>query len=156
MIRHDESIHQLLKVAENALDEDPSPLSLLRIIRSLRRDLSIIEDDLVRQLADGHRNNEVICDGAATVKWAAASVEWDRDAARRAILALEQEMAIASGEAAVNPETGEKVATWQQAVDVVSRYWLLGNPRTTPMNEAGLDPADFRTINHRKPRIEFA
>jgi len=150
---------QVVRFVEQALAldalDDTAAVNLLVGLRALKRDLSVLDDELVQRIAAGHRNNDVIADGRATVRWSAAKQEWDRDAARRAILSLEQEIAVASGDAAVMPDTGEKVATWQQAVDVVSKFWLLGNPRTTPMVEAGLDPNEFRSMSNRRPRVDL-
>jgi hypothetical protein len=105
-------------------------------------------------LPHGRRHGEVLDGGRAVVKYGAERTTWDRDAARRGILALERETAIAAGEWAVDPDTGEKVPTWEAALEVVQRYWNLADPRVTPMREAGIDPNEYRTRSGRTTRVE--
>lgn len=142
-----------------ALDDlaESIAVDLLDAVRRLQRDLRLLDSELETRIAAGHRSGDVVCDGRAVIRWSADKVEWDRDAARRAILSLEREIAVSDDKAnaAVDPDTGEIVPTWEQALAVLQKYWLLGNPRTTPMKAAGLDPSEFRATSGGRPRVDL-
>jgi hypothetical protein len=129
-------------------------IDLLTQVRAMRSRLGLIESEIVGRIARGRSHGEVLDGGRAVVKYGAERTTWDRDAARRGILALEREHAITSGEWAIDPDTGEKVPTWEAALEVVQRYWNLADPRVTPMKEAGIDPSEYRTRTGRTVRVE--
>lgn len=143
---------------ESAATDDTLDVSeqveLLRQVRAMRSQLALIESELVARIAHGRRHGETVDGGRAVVKYGAERTTWDRDAARRGILALEREKAISEGEWAIDPDTGEKVPTWEAALEVVQRYWNLADPRVTPMKEAGLDANEYRTRTGRTTRVE--
>lgn len=131
-------------------------VDLLVQVRAMKDRLGLIESELVSRLARGRKQGETLDGGRAVVNYGSTKIVWDRDAARRAILSRERELAISNGDWAVDPDTGEKIPTWEAAVQVAEKYWLIGpkgtdriDPLVTPMREAGIDPDDFRTRTGR-------
>ena len=117
--------------------------------------LKIVERDIVDRLAEGHKNNATVND-RYIVKRAAPKYVWDRPAANNAIMALGRDMAAADvAEAVVDPETGEKVASWDQCLKWCDKFWLRGNPKTTPMNDHGMDVTEFRASESGAAKVEL-
>ena len=132
----------LFRVMSDLKDYDTSTqIDVLRRIRQTITDLKLLENDVVQAIAKGQPAGSITGE-AAEITYSQKSVKWDRPAAQNAILRLERDIAVTE-DFAVDPDTGEKVPTWDQAVKVIQKYWLLGNPRTTPMKEAGIEPNDF-------------
>lgn len=134
---------ELFEVMHDLLFMDTANLiETLRRVRQTMGDLKLLEADIVKAITEQRPAGPI--DGeSAEVTYSQKSVKWNRGAAKNAILQLERDIAV-SEDSAVDPETGEKIPTWDQAVKVIDKYWLLGNPRTTPMKEAGIEPNEFR------------
>jgi hypothetical protein len=141
--------------ADSTLD-DTQLVDLLADVRDTIRQLRLLDDELVARIADGKTQGELVAD-RATIRYSRSGEKWDRDAANRNIMSLERDLAASDrANAAVDPDTGEIVPTWEQALAVIDSYWLRGNPRKTPMREAGLDPDEYTEGGTRTVRIELA
>ena len=140
---HEQFQTHLFEVMRDLPNSDTSTrIEILRQIRRTVADLKLLEADVVQAIAAGQPAGPIVGE-AAEVTYSQKSVKWNRPAAKNSILRLERDIAVTE-DFAVDPDTGEKVPTWDQAVKVIEKYWLLGNPRTTPMKEAGIEPNDFK------------
>jgi|GEM_PF-4942284 hypothetical protein len=132
---------------------DDDRVAILAEIRERKTLLGLVEQDLVEVLAEGHKNNATVND-QYIVKRAAPKYVWDRPAANNAIMALGRDMAAAEAEL-VDPDTGEKVASWDQCLKWCDKFWLRGNPKTTPMNDHGMDVSEFRASESGAAKVEL-
>lgn len=149
------------EMVSSGLMDDRGKVGLLTVLRDLRRELAIIDDDLVTQLAATRSNGETIED-IAVVRFGSQRTEWDRDAAYRAIMARAREDACAdTANCAVDPDTGERSPTWEQAVAAFEAFYVRGekgirvDPLVRPMRDAGHDPSEFRATHGRTVRVEI-
>jgi hypothetical protein len=69
---------------------------------------------------------------------------WKHDVLNHAVLTAGRDAATAESSVA-DPYTGEKVPTWDQAVEWIKTFWPLGGNgvRITPLRAIGLDPDEF-------------
>jgi len=123
-------------------DAEPEDLvATLDEIRNVQKILAVVKDDIVAAVCKDRAAGALV--GTAEVSWRKKGEKFDKAAAARSILAREYELATASPDHAVDPETGEVVPTWQQAMDAVNRHWNLPNPRKTSMKTIDIDPKLF-------------
>lgn len=153
-------LDELNESADGGEIERHEAIDLLATVRILVRELKVLDDTLVGTISAGVGNMETV-DERARVRWGKTSVRWNKgedgvyDVVPE-IFRAEHQLALESTDTAVDPETGERVATWSQAVEAISTHWNLAGPRVTALKERlGLDPDEFRKSGKSKATVEL-
>ena len=101
-------------------------------------------------------DNDQTIPGVASLHrgWTRRRSAWDNDALRRNALRVMRDQIVAE---AVDPETGERTHTWDQAVTALSTLYNLAgyNARVTALRDLGLDVGDYSVQGPWQPRIEI-
>lgn len=133
---------------------DPSDLSgMVEARRTLDRARAVLADVIAAIDADiqtalarqGLR--EAVVNGTKVTIRPGGWVGWDNDRLRHAVLSRARDMALAIDRenTAVNPDTGERVPTWDQAVRAIVDVWPLAGyqARAQALKALQLDPSEF-------------
>lgn len=139
---------------------DPGDVTLSELAR-LMMVLDTTQDVLSHAHSQAHSlanelmedNEQVVPDVAVLVRnWSRSRSDWDSDQLLRDLM---RNMRDTVTPAAVDPDTGERVHTWEQAVNALRKgYGLKGyHASITTIREHGLDVGDYSTQGPWRPKI---
>lgn len=107
-----------------------------------------------RKRSDGPQDDSIRVHGIAelTRQWKRSRTEWRNESLLADALKSLREQYEPD---AVDPDTGERIHSWVQAVDAISTLFYLsgGNVRLTALRQAGLDEGDYCTQSPWRPLI---
>lgn len=146
--------------ADRALADDREPGELAEAARALLKwqaaheHFTFIAGELARRVSDLMETDEADVPGLARLerKWSRSRTDWQNAQLLADVLRGAQ---ASTAPHAVDPETGELVFTWAQAITAVTRFYNLTgyNVRLTPLKQIGLDAGDYSTQGPWRARV---